>query len=141
MCLNNYFNSNDFTRNEFLALRNGEGGYFLCQTMHNVYKSSPKIRIRWLNEGKKEGATKKYSLDFYDMTDIECVLTTVELDKIDSKVYELPTEELTRIENILQRALDVEKGILPRPTVTEENPDGCKNIFSYLDLFKIYNVY
>ena len=126
-----------FFRNEFLAVRNGEGGFYLCQAMHNVYKSSPKIKIRWLNE-KEEGKVNEnggriYNLDFYDQTDLECVLTTVDLEKTDSKTYELPKEELSRVENILKKAIDVEKGILPRPTVTEENPDGCK----YSSLFLI----
>jgi hypothetical protein len=98
--------------------------------MHNVYKSSPKIRIRWLNE-KNEGKAKEdegrvYTLDFYDQTDFECVLTTVDLDKIDGKTFELPKEELARIESILKKAIDVEKGVVPRPSVTEENPDGCE---------------
>ena len=103
--------------------------------MHNVYKSSPKIKIRWLNEkdeGKiNENGGRIYNLDFYDQTDLECVLTTVELDKTDSKTYELPKEELSRVENILKKAIDVEKGILPRPDVTEENPDGCKYLLLY----------
>jgi hypothetical protein len=117
-------------RNEFLAVRNDEGTFYLCQAMQNVYKSSSKIRIRWLNE-KKEGevndeGARTYTLDFYDVTDFECVLTTVELDKTEGKAYELPAEELTRIESILKKAIDVQKGIVPRPTVTEENPDGCE---------------
>lgn len=53
-------------------------------------------------------------------------MTTVNLDKVNSKTYELSKEEQTRIESILKKAIDVEKGILPRPDVTEENPDGCK---------------
>lgn len=97
--------------------------------MHNVYKSSPKIRIRWLSEAdaiKTEASDSRvYKLDFYDVTDFECVLTTVDLDKLD-KSFGLPLSELTRIENILKKAIDVEKGVVPRPTVTEENPDGCK---------------
>lgn len=100
--------------------------------MHNVYKSSPKIRIRWLNErdeGKvNETGGRVYNLDFYDHTDFECVLTTVDLDKIDTKTFELPKEELGRIESILKKAIDVEKGVVPRPAVDEQNPDGCKII-------------
>jgi hypothetical protein len=100
--------------------------------MHNVYKSSPKIRIRWLNERDEKKLSENdgriYNLDFYDQTDFECVLTTVDLDKIDAKTFELPKEELARIESILRKAIDVEKGVVPRPTVTEENPDGCKLI-------------
>ena len=117
-------------RNEFLAVRNDEGTFFLCQTMQNVYKSSSKIRIRWLNENNEgevnESGSRSYTLDFYDITDFECVLTTVELDKVEGKVYELVKEELARIESILKKAIDVQKGLVPRPTVTEENPDGCK---------------
>lgn len=119
-------------RNEFLAVRNDEGTFYLCQAMHNVYKSSSKIKIRWLNEqneGKAdESGAKSYMLDFYDVTDFECVLTTVDLDKVEGKVYELPQAELARIESILKKAIDVQKGIVPRPTVTEENPDGCEFI-------------
>lgn len=111
-------------RNEFLAVRNADGGFFLCQTMYNVYKSSPKLRIRWLSED----ATNKnqYSLDFYDSTDIECVLTSVSLNKLGKGKFELTNAELDRIKNILKKALDVEKGIVNRLDVTEENPDGCE---------------
>ncbi|CAO1391176.1 unnamed protein product [Diamesa tonsa] len=114
-----------FYKHEFLAVRNGEGAFYLCQTMHNVYKSSPKIRIRWLSEVEKvkPETSRVYKLDFYDVTDFECVLTTVDLEKMD-KSFGLPLSELQRIENILKKAIDVEKGVVPRPTVTEENPDG-----------------
>lgn len=105
-------------------MRNADGGFFLCQTMYNVYKSSPKLRIRWLSED----AAKKnqYSLDFYDSTDIECVLTSVSLNKLGKGKFELTNAELDRIKNILKKALDVEKGIVNRLDVTAENPDGCE---------------
>jgi hypothetical protein len=97
--------------------------------MQNVYKSSSKIKIRWLNEttGEKQrkAGIRVYTLDFYDVTDFDCVLTTVDLDKVD-KSYELSEDEQTRIASILKKSIDVEKGVVPRPTVTEENPDGCK---------------
>ena len=105
-------------------MRNAEGSFFLCQTIQNVYKTSPKIRIRWLSEETPSGSV--YSFDFYDYTDIECVLTTVSLERAEKGKYELVKSEKDRIESILKKALDVEKGVLPRPDVTEENPDGCK---------------
>lgn len=111
-------------RNEFLAVRNDEGGFFLCQAIQNVYKSSPRIRIRWLSEEKSNQGL--YTLDFYDHTDIECVLTTVSLDKQSKGKFELAKTERERVQSILQKALDVEKGVVPRPNVTEENPDGRK---------------
>lgn len=111
-------------RSEFLAVRNADGGFFLCQAMNNVYKSSPKIRIRWLSE---DAADKNiFSLDFYDYTDIECVLTSVSLNKLAKGKLELTQAESDRITNILKKALDVEKGIVDRSDVTEDNPDGCE---------------
>lgn len=109
-----------------MAVRNADGGFFLCQTVYNVYKSSPKIRIRWLSEDASNQNT--YCLDFYDSTDIECVLTSVTLDKMSKGKFQLTADERNRIESILKKALDVEKGIVARPEVTEENPDGCKFI-------------
>lgn len=123
-----------FYKNEFLAVRNSDGGFFLCQTLQNVFKTSPKIRIRWLSE---KGKDAKYSLDFCDVTDIECVLTTVDLDKVDREVYKLPKTESERILNILKKAIDVEKGVVPRPDVTEENPNGCK-FYLFKFLFSIF---
>lgn len=105
-------------------MRNDEGGFFLCQAIQNVYKSSPRIRIRWLSAEKQNQSI--YGLDFYDHTDIECVLTTVSLEKQSKGKFELTSAERERVQNILQKALDVEKGIAPRPDVTEENPDGRK---------------
>lgn len=48
-------------------------------------------------------------------------MTRMEKDR-----WKLPDHERTRIENILKRALDVEKGVVEQPSVTEEHPDGCK---------------
>uniref|UniRef100_A0A1A9ULB5 Uncharacterized protein n=1 Tax=Glossina austeni TaxID=7395 RepID=A0A1A9ULB5_GLOAU len=111
-----------FYKNEYMAVRNAEGTFYLCQTMQNVYRTSPRISIRWLSEDSKD--PNIYVPDFYDHTDIECVLTTVELKRIDKGHMRLPKSEKTRIESILKKALDVEKGIAPRPELTEENPDG-----------------
>ena len=124
-------------RGEFLAVRNEDIGFYLCQTLHNVYKSSPKIRIRWLSE--KSTKDNVYELDFYDSTDIECVLTSLELGKAEKSNFILSAKERDRIENILKKSIDVEKGVLPRPDVTEENPDGCKCNFTF-DLSCIHSI-
>lgn len=55
-----------FCRNEFLAVRNTEGSFYVCQAMQNIYKSSKRIRIRWLSQEKDNGEI--YSPDFYDHT-------------------------------------------------------------------------
>lgn len=113
-----------FYKNEYMAVRNAEGTFYLCQTMQNVYRTSPRISIRWLSEDPNNSGI--YIPDFYDHTDIECVLTTVELKRVDKGHLSLPKKEQARIESILKKAIDVEKGLVPRPELTEENPDGRK---------------
>lgn len=117
-----------FYKNEFLAVRNAEGGFYLCQALQNVTKRGQKIKIRWLNEEK--AGSQIYHFDYLDKTDFECVLTTVELLKTAKSHMKIPNHELERVKHILKNALDVEKGILPKPDLSEENPDGCKLNFS-----------
>jgi len=57
------------SRNEFLAVRNAEGGFYLCQASQNIYRSSHKVKIRWLSRNDKETAGDGlYTRDFYDTT-------------------------------------------------------------------------
>merc|ERR1739838_164840 len=66
--------------------------------------------------------------DFYDKTEFETILTSVDLDKVlgRSKRMILPEEELARINKILQRAHDKADGKLDLSNLelTEDNPDG-----------------
>lgn len=118
-----------YFRNEFLAVRNADGGFYICQTAANVVKKGQKIKIRWFNEPNP--GSHIYNPDYYDQTDFECVLTTVELQKHGKTNYKIPDDELARVEHILKNALDVEKGVLPKPELTEENPDGCKYLIRF----------
>ncbi|XP_046410160.1 uncharacterized protein LOC124174758 [Neodiprion fabricii] len=111
-----------FYKNEFLAVRNAEGSFYVCQAMQNIYKSSRRIRIRWLSQDKNNGEI--YSPDFYDFTEFDCILTNLNLNKVDKNKYQLTKMELLRTENILKRAIDVEAGLSEKPRVTEEHPDG-----------------
>ncbi|PSN40907.1 hypothetical protein C0J52_12457 [Blattella germanica] len=109
-----------FYKNEFLAVRNAEGSFYICQAMQNIYKSSPRIRIRWLSQEKKDNKlTDVYIPDFYDATDFDCILTNLELKRLDKNKYQLPEEERERTQSILKRALDVEKGVSEKPPVTD----------------------
>lgn len=56
------------SRNEFLAVRNQEGSFYVCQAMQNIYKSSPRIKIRWLSQDKGDKNGEIYAPDFYDQT-------------------------------------------------------------------------
>lgn len=87
--------------------------------------------------GSSAAADVMYEVDFYDHTDLECVLTSLDLERV-QKNYRLAGKERERIENILRRAIDVETGVLPRPSVTAENPDGCEcSMFSIIMKFCI----
>ena len=58
-----------FYRGEHLAVRNAEGGFFICQTHQNVYKTSKKITIQWLGQSKEDDAPKDvYIPEYYDKT-------------------------------------------------------------------------
>lgn len=87
-----------------------------------MYKTSKKGRVRWLSDNSDD----TYELTFYDHIDKECILTSVTLESCKNNTYKLLAAERERIDNILKKSIDVEKGILPRPEVTEENPDGRK---------------
>ncbi|XP_077522271.1 poly [ADP-ribose] polymerase tankyrase-like isoform X2 [Amblyomma americanum] len=94
-----------FHKGEFLAVRNETGSFYVCRTAQNVYKSSKRFKIQWLNN---ENEPDIYAPDFYDNTDFECVLTNLRMRRVDRGHYLLPDEERKRTLNILQRALNVE---------------------------------
>jgi len=123
-----------FFKDEYLAVRNDEGSFFLCKAMQNIYLGSRNITIQWLSNedplvpAKDNPDGDIYAHDFYDKTEFETILTTVELDKVlgKSKRMILPEEELARINKILQRAQDKAEGKLDMSNLqlTEDNPDG-----------------
>jgi hypothetical protein len=63
---------------------------------------------------------------FLCFSDFDCILTNLELKKLDKNRFQLPEEEQERTQSILKRALDVEKGVSESAPVTEEHPDGRK---------------
>ncbi|KAJ8934328.1 hypothetical protein NQ314_013368 [Rhamnusium bicolor] len=113
-----------FYKNEFLAVRNAEGGFYLCQAVQNIYKSSSKIKIRWLSQDKNDKSGEIYTPDFYDLTDFDCILTSLDLSRVDKGRYRLSPAEKERTDSILKRCLAVEKGEISTPSLSEEHPDG-----------------
>ena len=57
-----------------MAVRNADGGFFLCVSMQNVYKKSPsvaskKVTIQWLSEAPDNNPHKDiYVPEYYDKT-------------------------------------------------------------------------
>merc|ERR1719336_2835590 len=123
-----------FFKDEYLAVRNDEGSFYLCKAMQNIYIGSRNITIQWFSNeehiipAKENPEQDIYAPDFYDKTEFETILTSVELDKVlgKSKRMILPEEEQARIQKILQRAKDKAEGKLDLSDMqlTEDNPDG-----------------
>ncbi|XP_069357822.1 nucleolar protein dao-5-like isoform X2 [Maniola hyperantus] len=113
-----------FYKNEYLAVRNAEGGFYVCQAVQNVYRSTRKIKIRWLSQDKADSKGETYKPDFYDVTDMECVLTTLSLQRASGGAQILKAGERARAQSILQRALRAEQSGANCLQLTEEHPDG-----------------
>nr|CAI5837967.1 unnamed protein product [Callosobruchus analis] len=113
-----------FYKNEFLAVRNSEGSFYICQAVQNVYKSTSKIKIRWLSQDKDDASGELYIPDFYDLTDFDCILTSLELQRVEKGKFRLKPAEKERTDSILKRCLAVEKGEIVPPSLSEEHPDG-----------------
>ncbi|XP_022835240.1 proteoglycan 4-like isoform X2 [Spodoptera litura] len=114
-----------FYKNEYLAVRNAEGGFYVCQAMQNVYRTTRKIKIRWLSQDKTaDPAGETYKPDFYDVTDMECVLTTLSLARGGGGAQLLRASEAARARSILTRALHAEATGTTATALTEEHPDG-----------------
>ena len=59
------------SRGEYLAVRNAEGSFYLCQSQQNIYRTSKKIRIQWLGEAPKGDGNPDGDLfapEYYDRT-------------------------------------------------------------------------
>lgn len=110
-----------FSRGDFLAVRNEAGGFYVCRAAQNVYKSSRRFRIQWWTDEKEKGT---YVPDYYDHTDFQCVLTNLRMVKMDKSIYRLPNVERKRTMNILQRAINVEKGLSEIPDPRKVAGDG-----------------
>lgn len=61
-----------------------------------------------------------------NLADFDCILTNLNLIRVDKGKFKLPPAEKERTDSILKRALAVEKGESTPPSLTEEHPDGCK---------------
>lgn len=74
----------------------------------------------------------------FDFVEFETILTSVELEKKDKKMFKLEESENQRINKILQKAVDKETGKLSEDeSLTEDNPDGRK-LTSMLSFFNVY---
>ena len=56
-------------RGEYLAVRNADGAFYLCQAHQQIYKTSKKIRVQWLSEKPEANPNNDiYIKEHYDRT-------------------------------------------------------------------------
>ncbi|BFZ11859.1 hypothetical protein BsWGS_14898 [Bradybaena similaris] len=106
-----------YKKGAFLAVRGAEGSFYLCRAAQNIYSKSKRLRIQWLT---LDTPPNVYKFDYVDTTEMETVLTEINMEKVSKDGYRLPNSEQRRAEKILDRAIRVEKGIATADEVEEE---------------------
>ncbi|CAH1779903.1 unnamed protein product [Owenia fusiformis] len=90
-------------RGTFLAVRNEEGTFYLCQTQQDVYINKKPFRIQWL-DNTETGDSNIYKKESFDTTQLHCVITKVVVEKIGKEEYRLPKAEVNRTTDLLNKA-------------------------------------
>jgi len=106
-----------YKKGAFLAVRGAEGTFYLCRAAQNIYSKSRRLKIQWLTLDKPPNV---YKFDYVDTTEMETVLTEINMEKVSKDGFKLPSSEQKRAEKILDRAIRVEKGIATADEVEEE---------------------
>ena len=68
-----------YDKDEFLAIRNTDDGFFICKAMRKICCSESLIRIHWLSQS--ETNEQVYKLSYHVQVDFRCILTNVRLTK------------------------------------------------------------
>ena len=64
------------SRDEYMAVRNAEGSFYICKAMQNIFLGSKNIKIQWLSNEDPVVPAKDnpdgdiFAHDFYDKTGI-----------------------------------------------------------------------
>ena len=110
-----------YRKGEFLAIRNTDDGFFLCQTARPIIGTELQTQIRWLTQMKANSDTYNYA--YHDFIDSRCILTNVRLTKIKANKYRLPQSEKERSEVILWASIAAEKRGHSAPPTCQGNRD------------------
>ncbi|KAH9523062.1 hypothetical protein Btru_065649 [Bulinus truncatus] len=113
-----------YKKGAFLAVRGAEGTFYLCRAAQNIYSKSKRLRIQWLSLDKPPDI---YKFDYVDTTEMETVLTEIQMEKVSKDCYKLPSNEQSRAEKILDRAIRVEQGVATADEVEEEAMEEVEN--------------
>ena len=74
ICLSTYIALLSIVRDEYMAVRNAEGSFYICKAMQNIFLGSKNIKIQWLSNedpivpAKDNPNGDIFAHDFYDKT-------------------------------------------------------------------------
>ncbi|XP_066280586.1 poly [ADP-ribose] polymerase tankyrase-like isoform X1 [Branchiostoma lanceolatum] len=91
-----------FYKGEYIAVRNDEGSFYLCEASQNIYNTSKTFKVRWL---EVEDAPNIYRKSYYDNIELESIITHVKLQRMEKDKYVLPQAEILKTKKILRRAI------------------------------------
>ena len=73
-----------FFKDEYMAVRNPEDGFYICKAMQNIYIGARNIKIQWFSNephiipAKDNPKGDIYAPDFYDKTGIDGLINLLQ---------------------------------------------------------------
>uniref|UniRef100_A0ABD2WYD6 Ig-like domain-containing protein n=1 Tax=Trichogramma kaykai TaxID=54128 RepID=A0ABD2WYD6_9HYME len=102
-----------FQIGEFLAVRNADKGFYLCQSLADISKNSKKKNpIRWLTQ--VDNKHDEYKMDYKDYIKHASILTNVDLQKTKRTTYKLPYNERNKMLTLLEQSIEYSKHMKAR---------------------------
>ena len=95
-----------YRKREFLAVRNVDNGFWLCQAVQDVYRGKSRNRIQWLTFSSTNANV--YQFEYHGEIEFGCILTNINLEKLKTNRFRLVDSEKERIEDILRESLAAE---------------------------------
>lgn len=110
-----------YEKNDYLAIRNEENTYYLCQLMENVRSNRPTIRVKWLDttdEGKTYFLTSQFDMIPQKSIIMPVVPNKLKTGRRGEQVFALDDQVKDNIMERLKRSLGVVSS--SQETVTDE---------------------
>ena len=92
-----------YRKREFLAVRNVDNGFWLCQAVRDVYRGKSRNRIQWLTCSSTNANVHQF--EYHGKIEFGCILMNVNLEKLKTYRFRLADSEKKRIEDILRESL------------------------------------
>lgn len=100
-----------YEKNDYLAIRNEENSFYLCQLAENVRVKRPLLRVKWLDT--RDGGQTYFLTSHYDKVPRKSIISPVLLNKLKSEkkgeqTFTLNDSDKSNIEERLKRSLNAQ---------------------------------